>query len=226
MKGIKLPSTLRWAMVNCLLLWIAMSLYRGFMVGIFHGKIFSKLSVIFQGMLIDAGVVAYFLALFVLLSFYTPFHPYKTKTGKAFGYIYFTFWMLFISVAFAMDLIFLKAVQFRAYGSKVVHLLSDEIEAEAFFRSVSLMPVVLITVLIVWIWALLIRWLHGYLGRMSRIHTKSKRLTWQGGVIIAGSLIAIITIVSALQITPQDLDIKTVPEKAFTTNPLLNLFFV
>lgn len=226
MKGIKLPSTLRWAVVNCLLIWIAMSLYRGFLLGVFHGKIFSKLSVLFQGMLIDAGLVCYLLVLFILLTLYSPLHPYKTKTGKAFGYIYFTFWMVLISIAFAMDIIFLKAIQYRAYGSKLAHLLTDQIEAEAFLRTISLLPLVLVSVLIVWVWALLIRWLHGYLGRMARIHNKSIRHNYQGAVIIGGSLVVIITIIATLPLTPSDLNIKAVPWKAFTTNPLLNLFFV
>lgn len=226
MKGIKLPATLRWAMVNCLLIWTAMSLYRAFLLGIFHGKVVYKISVLLQGMLIDGGVVCYLLALFMLLSLYPPLHPYKTKSGKAFGYFYFIFWMMIISLSFSMDIIFIKAIQYRVYGSKLVHLLSDEIEAGLFFRSITLMPVVVVSILVVWVWILVIRWLHSYLGRMKRIHNKTKKITWQGGIIIGGSVMAIITIVFALQLTPSDLDIKDVPFKAFTTNPLLNIFFV
>jgi hypothetical protein len=225
MKRLKLPASIRWAFANCLLIWTAMTLYRGALVVVFGGSFFAKTSAFFSGMLVDAGVISFVLLIFVLMSLNPMMHPYKSKTGKAFGYLYFIFWALFIGLAYALDVAFLKAIHFRVYGSKILNLASDEEQADIFFKHISVFPLLLALMMIVWVWGILIRWLHGYLGKMARTHSKTKRLSWQAGVILACSVIAVISFSYAFPLNFNDLDLKAFPVKAIASNPVLNFFF-
>jgi hypothetical protein len=226
MKGIKLPATIRWAITNCLLLWLSMSLYRGFLLGLFlHGSA-SEILALFSGMVIDAGVLAFILVFYILLSLLLSLHPFKSRNGKLFGLVYFIFWGLVVALSYALDLVFIKAIQYRVYGSKILETFEDPYKTEVFFKNMSLIPMMFGIFFLLWIWGIIIVKLHSYIGRLSRVQSKSKRNTWNVGVIVAGIVLSIIAFSQYYGVKCSDLNLELKPVEALRINPVLSFFFV
>jgi hypothetical protein len=226
MKRIKLPATVRWAVANCLLIWFAMSLYRGFLLAIFLKGNPSEYLALLSGMVGDAGVISLMLFFYLVLSFLPSLHPFKSKKGKIFGYAYFIIWGMLIAFAFALDLIFVNTVQYRVYGTKALEIFDNPAETEVFFQNLSLPPLLLVTLMLLWIWGILIVKLHYYISRLSRVQGKKKRITIQGWVIIMTILIAGFAFFQSRNITSSNLNMKSAPYYALRANPVLTLIMV
>jgi hypothetical protein len=80
--------------------------------------------------------------------------------------------------------------------------------------------------LLLWIWSIIIVKLHGYIGRLSRIQSKSKRNTWKVWVIVAGTILGIIAFSQNYGIKISDLNLKLEPVEALKINPVISFFFV
>ena len=65
-------------------------------VGYFFRGSAAEVITLFSEMLKDAGVVSFILFLYILIGFIPLFHPFKHKSGKVFGNIYFISWGLAI----------------------------------------------------------------------------------------------------------------------------------
>ncbi len=226
MEGIKLPATIRWAVINCLLLWVAMSLYRGFLLGIFLSGNATEWLGFFNGMITDAGLLAVILVLYVLLTFSPNLHPFKSKKGKIFGLVYFIVWGFLIAVAYVLDLLFVKTVHYRMYGSKMLKIFEDPYETELFFSNISMGPLVVAFFLLLWTWGILILRIHRYISRLTRVQSKAKRITWQGWILITGTLLGSYTVVQGNRVQPTELNLKAAPFLSLRSNPVLCFFLV
>lgn len=222
----KLPATLRWAVINCLLIWLTMSLYRGFLLALFLKGNPSEYLALLSGMPADAGVMALILVFYLLLSFFPSLHPFKSKRGKFFGYFYFIFSGMLIAFAYALDLIFVKAIHYRMYGTKVLEIFENPNETEVFFKNISLTPLILIIGFLLWIWAIIIVKLHGYISHLSRVQSKTKRITWQGWTIIVCTFLAGFALIQGNAIKPSELNLKAAPYYALRSNPVLSFLLV
>jgi hypothetical protein len=226
MKRFKLPATLRWAVINCLLIWLTMSLYRGFLLALFLKGNPSEFLALLSGMPADAGVMALILIFYILISFFPALHPFKSKRGKFFGYFYFIFSGMLIAIAYALDLIFVKVIHYRMYGSKVLEIFENPNETEVFFKNVTLTPLILIIGLLLWIWAIIIVKLHGYISHLSRVQSKTKRITWQAWTIAVCILLAGFALIQGNALTPSNLNMKAAPYYALRSNPVLSFLLI
>lgn len=221
-----MPATIRWALTNCLLLWISMSLYRGLLLGVFLNGNPSEFLALLSGMLIDAGVLCLILVFYILLSINPVFHPFKTKKGKIYGYLYFVFWGLVIALIYLFDLIFVKATHYRMFGSRVITVIEDPYKSELFFKNISTTPIIFLVLVLIGSWLLIIMYLHSYVRSLSSVHSKTKRIKWQTWIITMGTILAIFAFSKGNKVKPTDLNLKLKPVEALRTNPVISLFFV
>jgi hypothetical protein len=112
------------------------------------------------------------------------------------------------------------------YGSKILEIFEDPYETEVFFKNMSLIPMMLGMSLLLWIWGIIIVKLHSYIGRLSRVQSKSKRNTWKVGVIVAGTLLSLIAFSQYYGVKFSDLNLELKPVEALRINPVLSFFFV
>jgi hypothetical protein len=91
-------------------------------------------------MLIDAGVVSFILFLYILIGFIPLFHPFKHKSGKVFGNIYFISWGLAILGTYFMDILFVMSIQYRVYGSKLPAILANSGQKKIFLSQIAIIP--------------------------------------------------------------------------------------
>jgi uncharacterized membrane protein len=89
-----------------------------------------------------------------------------------------------------------------------------------------LTPLILGISLLVWIWGIIIVKLHGYIGRLSRVSSKTSRNTWKFWVIATGLVISIFTLLQFNGVKFSDLNLELEPVKALKVNPVLSFFFV
>lgn len=225
MRFFKLPATLRWVLVNCMLLWIMMTVYRMVLTSLLTDGVISNLLVIGQGALLDFGVIAIPGILYTLCSLIPYLHPYKSRRGILFGLIFFCFFGFVFAIVYGLDLLCIKMLSSRISGKTLQAIMENPTTSMAFRKGIPYMALITGVTLLVWVWWLLIEWLHKTLGAFVRAEEKSLRLFWQSLVLLVFCL-GFLKAAAYTDFLP-DAAILTNSnlQMALTANPVLTLLF-
>lgn len=227
MPFLKMPAALRWMWVLCLLLLLTMTGYRMFLLSIFSISSTPKISILFSGLLYDAGVAAFAGLVFMAFSFFRPLHPYRSKKGMLFSFGYFSLVLFLILLIYALDLVSIKTFGQRLSGTKIKSLITGNPRKGAFIGNFPILAFVVGLILSGWIWWWLLNKLHIGLGMLDRAINKSERFFWYGLTI---AILITSTFFSKKQMLnfefPSDLSIGRSMISALKVNPIFSLFFL
>lgn len=224
MQYLKLPAALRWAWVNCLILLLMMTAYRLFLVAIFPTISTSKLTIAFSGIVYDAGVVAFIGTVFMLLTWITPFHPYKSRKGVWFSFGYFSLSVFLLGIFYVLDLVSIKTFGQRLSGSKIISLFQGNPRKGSFFGNFPILAIITGFTLFLWLWWLLIEWLHMKLGMLTRAEEKSVRLLWYGLTFSIFFFIMFYSVSETIATPVKDLSVGRSKSTSLKVNPVLTFF--
>lgn len=223
MQFLKLPAGLRWSWVNCLIILIMMTVYRIILVTIFSVGSTPKLYIITKGIANDAGVAALVGLVFMGLTLVPQLHPYRSTRGMHFSFLYFSSAAFMLAVVFALDLVFIKTFGQRIFGVKFLTLFSGNPRSRLFATTFPYIPFIVGTTLMLWLWWLLVKWLHTFLGVFERAEVKMVRFTWYGLSLVIFVLLIWNSFTSVKNLKPHDLRIGTAPTTALQVNPVVTL---
>jgi hypothetical protein len=225
MRFFKLPATLRLGLVNCLLIWVMMSVYRLVLMSLLTENVFKHLDVLWKGLLLDFGAISIPGSLFILFSYIPALHPYKSKKGMYFGLIFFSFFGMLFALIYGLDLVFIKILSSRISGETIGLVLSSPDTAKAFRKNVPYFALTTGVTLLVWVWWILIDWLYKALGAFARAEEKIVRLFWQSFCLLV-FLIGIIKAGEYTSVLPNDAIFTNESLKeSLSVNPVITLIF-
>lgn len=227
MPFLKMPAALRLLFAVVVLLLLMMSVYRGMLLLLFSVETTPKALLFFTGMLVDAGVAAAAGLLFLALSFYKWFHPYRSKTGFYFFLGYFTVVLLVILLVYAVDLVFIKTTGGRLWGSGLAALFTNSKFSHAFLANIPVLALSVGCVLGCWVfWKVLDR-LHILLGVLEREQKKMARIGWYVGTVLFFSVCIGYSLHFTQRYTnPEKLNTGNYFNQAITTNPVVNIMML
>lgn len=194
MTKIKVPSSLRWIWVACLIMLVNMQLYRAVLISLFNnGWTFTEEAhVFFVGLGYDTCLVALIGALAMLLGLLPGKHPYKNRSGKRAILVYFSC-IGALLIAFNMiDLAFLSFFDRRPVSTDLNDVFGDTDIADKFWKQFPIWPAVAVLTGIVWAWWMILRYLHGQMAVKASDRDAIGRRFWQITNGIAGLLLAIL----------------------------------
>lgn len=209
MTKFKIPSSLRWIWVACLILLVNMQLYRAVLISLFNnGWTFTEeASVFFTGLGYDTCLVFFFSSLGMLLGLTPGLHPYKHRAGKRAMLIYFALVGAILIGLNMVDLAFLSYFERRPTSKDLDDIFGDTQTASIFWKQFPGLPAMFVLLAITWAWWMVLRYLHGFMAVKASDRDAIGRKFWQ---ISNGALgIALFTIFIW--------HIKMVPEKGTTT---------
>jgi hypothetical protein len=224
---LKMPAALRWLWVICILLLLMMTSYRVFLVLIFSISSSPKMSIIWSGILYDTGVIALIGFLFFVLSFSKKLHPYRSKNGLQFSLVYFSVSLFLILFFYSLDLVSIKTFGQRLSGTKFLSLFKGNPRRIDFLANFPVLAFVVGATLSIWVWWLLIKFLHLRLGIMDRAIRKTQRFGWHSATLII--LLFLFWLGRMMIISyevPGQIIVARSLETALKVNPVLSLLFL
>lgn len=204
---------------------VMMTVYRLLLITIFSLSATPKVAITLSGIGRDAGVVAFVGLLFMALTFFPPFHPYKSRKGIWFSFGYFAFFALLLTLIFALDLVSIKTFGQRLNGTKFISLFQGNPRTGSFIGNFPIMPFIIGTTLLIWLWWMVIEWLHTWLGMFSRADEKVVRFFWQGLTVVIYITLIMLSISLTTGLDIKELSIGRSLETALKVNPVLTLLF-
>ena len=225
MRFLKLPATLRWSLVNFLIIWIMMSVYRVILVSLVTDGVASQILSLIKGIWADFGAVSLVGLPFILLSQIRAFHPYKSRIGRYFGLLYFVVISLLFSLVYGLDLVFIKVLSTRISGETFGAISDNPALGKAFRRNIPYFALFTAVTLLVWVWWLIIEWLYKRLGIIGRADEKVVRLFWQSLFILLFFIGAINNVETTRNLGDSAINTDGNIKGAFAFNPVLTLLF-
>jgi hypothetical protein len=227
MPFLKMPAALRWMWVLCFLLLMMMTVYRIFLLSIFSISSTPKISILLSGLLRDAGVAAFVGLLFMVLSFFRPLHPYRSKKGMLFSFGYFSLVLFLILAIYALDLVSIKTFGQRLSGSKINSLIAGNPRIGAFIGNFPLLAFLVGVVLSGWLWWWILDKLHIGLGMLDRALNKTERIAWYSlSIAIFVTFIWLSKNQTLDYKVPVDLVVGRSLVTALKANPVFSLLFL
>jgi hypothetical protein len=138
---------------------------------------------------------------------------------------YFLFVALFLALVYGLDLVFMKTFGQRIFGAKFFALFQGHPKAGAFRQNFPLLPFMVATILMLWIWWLLIDWLYNFLGSMDRAERTVYRRSWQAIAITLHLGLIFLAIAMISGYVPRQLSVAKSQATALADNPVISLFF-
>ena len=225
MQFFRLPAGLRWTWANFLVIFLVMTLYRLIMVKIFALNSTPVFSVIAKGLVMDLGAISIFALIFLFATWFNKVHPYKSQRGMYISVGYFMLVAFLMALIYGLDLVFMKTFGQRLFGTKFFALFQGHPKAGAFRGNFPFFPFIVATLLMLWVWWLLIVWLYNFLGSMDRAERTAIRYSWQAIAVVIHLAFIFISIAMVSGFLPKDLSIGKAPATALADNPVLSLFF-
>ncbi len=225
MRFLKLPATLRWGLVNCLLLWVMMTVYRLVLTSLLTEGVEFNFDVIGHGILLDFGAISIPGVLYILCSFIPNLHPYKSKRGMLFGFIFFCFFGFLFAIVYGLDLVCIKMFSSRISGLTFMGIMENPAASKAFRKNIPYLALVTGVSMLVWIWWLVIEWLHRTLGVIVRAEEKILRLFWQSLALLVFCLGFLKSGVYTDFLPDNSILTNENLKAALTANPVLTLLF-
>jgi hypothetical protein len=227
MPFLKMPAALRWLWVICILLLLMMTGYRVLLVTLFSNFNTPKPTILLTGIVRDAGVIAIIGIVFMTLSSFRLFHPYRSKKGLYMSMGYFSVGLFLILLVYALDLVSIKTFGQRLSGTKFMSLFRGNPRKGEFVGN---FPIIYFTVGVIlagWVWWMLIDYLHIWLGMMDRAIEKSQRFLWYSITLIVFATMIWFSIRGTVVYKyPLELSVGRSTESALKVNPIFSLLFL
>lgn len=186
-----------------------MQLYRAVLIGLFNnGWTFTQEAhIFFTGLAYDTCLVVALGALAMLIGLMPGLHPYKNRSGKRAILVYFSIVGVMLIAFNMIDVAFLSIFDRRPIATDLNDVFGDTEAANKFWKQFPLLPAVAVLTGIVWVWWMVLRYLHGLMAVKASERDAFARRFWQ---ISNGAL-------SIVLVTIFIWHVKMVPEKGSTT---------
>jgi hypothetical protein len=182
----RIPKSVLWVLLNCIVLLAVMMAYRVVTQSIFSKDIeqVPAAKIWWMGFRFDFRYVSIVALLVLLIGFLPALHLYKSIAGKRIGIVLFTLFAFIMLMVFGLDFAHQITFSTRIEASIFSDIISHTGKATTIYSSAPMVIILLLIGVGTWLMYLIFRFIHHRVGKTKASDNKAMRIFWQTSVLL------------------------------------------